>query len=75
MKQGRPILMMTAGVDQIVNNQVSKRYFKKLQAPRKTHRHFNEAWHDLMFDPIIEQLADELIEWMAECAPEKAIAG
>jgi alpha-beta hydrolase superfamily lysophospholipase len=70
-----PVMMMTAGIDQIVNNQTSKRFFKKLQCPRKTHRHFAESWHDLMFDPIIDQLADELIEWMSECAPEKAPAG
>jgi len=70
-----PVLMMTAGIDQIVNNESSKRFFKKLQCPRKTHRHFAESWHDLMFDPIIDQLADELIDWMSECAPEKATAG
>ncbi len=70
-----PVLMMTAGIDQVVNNEVSKRYFKKLQCPRKTHRHFAESWHDLMFDPVIDQLTDELIEWMTECAPEKTPAG
>jgi alpha-beta hydrolase superfamily lysophospholipase len=67
--------MMTAGVDRVVNNAVNERYFARLACPSKKRRHFEQAWHDLMFDPVIDELTDEVVSWMSECAPEKILAG
>ncbi|HEY9869404.1 MAG TPA: alpha/beta fold hydrolase [Candidatus Obscuribacterales bacterium] len=70
-----PVLMMTAGVDRVVNNTVNDRYFARLACPSKKRRHFDQAWHDLMFDPVIDELTDEVVSFMSECAPEKILAG
>lgn len=61
-----PLLMITAGQEKVVNNQVNERLFKRLQAPFKKHVHMEEAWHDLMFDPQIDEVADEIKKWIDE---------
>jgi alpha-beta hydrolase superfamily lysophospholipase len=70
-----PVLMMTAGYDRIVNNPINNAFFSKLVAPSKRSRHFDEAWHDLMFDPVIDEVADEVVHWMSEHTLEKLISG
>lgn len=70
-----PVLMMTAGVDRIVNNVINKAFFEKLSAPAKTAKHFDEAWHDLMFDPLVDEVADEFVHWTSEHTLEKLISG
>jgi alpha-beta hydrolase superfamily lysophospholipase len=59
-----PVLMFTAGVEKIVNNAVNVRLFAKLQAPSKDHIHMNEAWHDLMFDPQVDEVASRSASWI-----------
>lgn len=59
-----PVLMFTAGVERIVDNQVNKRIFAKLQAPAKQHIHMAEAWHDLMFDPQVDEVAEQTVSWI-----------
>ena len=59
-----PVLMFTAGVEKIVNNEVNLRLFKKLQAPSKEHIHMTEAWHDLMFDPLVDEVANRSTSWV-----------
>jgi acylglycerol lipase len=70
-----PVLMMTAGFDRIVNNPVNVAFFEKLSAPAKRAKHFDEAWHDLMFDPQVDEVADEVVHWMSEHTLEKLISG
>lgn len=70
-----PVLMMTSGVDRIVNNPINNAFFNKLVAPSKKAKHFEEAWHDLMFDPQIDEVADEVVHWMSEHTLEKLISG
>lgn len=70
-----PVLMMTSGKDRIVNNPINFAFFKKLSAPEKKHKHFEEAWHDLMFDPQVDEVADEIVHWMSEHSVEKLING
>jgi len=55
-----PMLMLTAGVDRIVNNEASTKIFDLVVAPSKKRRHFADAWHDLLFDPVIDEVADEV---------------
>ena len=59
-----PVLMMTAGKDKIVCNTVNQSFFARLHAPAKRSRQFEDAWHDLMFDPVIDEVADEIDEWI-----------
>jgi alpha-beta hydrolase superfamily lysophospholipase len=58
-----PVLMITAGQERVVNNQVSQKLFDKLQAPSKKHICMQDAWHDLMFDPQIDEVAEEIANW------------
>lgn len=66
-----PLLMLTAGVDQIVDNRANSKFFATLPGPVKHHIHFPEAWHDLMFDPQIDEVAQSILDWMPQCCPEK----
>jgi acylglycerol lipase len=61
-----PVLMLTAGYDKIVNNKVNEAFFERLTAPGKRAKHFAEAWHDLMFDPLVDEVAEEVVQWIAE---------
>lgn len=65
-----PALMLTAGIDNIVDGKVSSRIFERLSAPRKDKRVFDEAWHDLMFDPVIEELSDQVADWIKTISQE-----
>src|SRR5262249_36868903 len=55
-----PVLMMVGGNDKIVDAKIYNRVFEKIIAPAKEKRSFDEAWHDLMFDRVIDQIAIEL---------------
>jgi acylglycerol lipase len=70
-----PVLMITAGLDRIVNNPVNVAFFEKLSAPSKKAKIFDEAFHDLMFDPVIDEVADEVVHWMSEHTLERLISG
>ena len=64
-----PTLMLTAGRDSIVSNAVNTEVFDQLNAPKKTRRHYAEAYHDLFFDPVIDEVSDELVNWIREYEP------
>jgi len=70
-----PVLMMMSGQDKIVNSKVNLAFFENLDAPQKKLKHFPEAWHDLMFDPQVDEVADEVALWISEHAVEKLISG
>jgi alpha-beta hydrolase superfamily lysophospholipase len=59
-----PTLIATAGMDKIIDNKAVNAVFEKLSVPKKR-RHFVEAYHDLMFDPLIDDLTNELVDWIA----------
>lgn len=61
-----PVLMLTAGQEKVVNNEVNEKLFKRLSAPSKKHVHMEEAWHDLMFDPLVDEVADQIKIWQKE---------
>lgn len=61
-----PILMLSAGIDEIVDVQQAQRIFAKLKTPSKRQHRFEQAWHDLMFDPVIDEMVDEIAQWMSE---------
>lgn len=68
-----PVLMLTAGNEKIVNNKINDAVFERITAPSKQKHVFKEAWHDLMFDPVIDDLVERVNNWTAETAPEKLI--
>lgn len=65
-----PAYMFTAGHETIVNNQVNDALFERLVGA-KTKHNFPEAWHDLMFDPVLDELVDILVNWMTEVSKER----
>lgn len=58
-----PLLMLTAGQDRIVDNSASAEMFKRIPAPYKQAHSFEHAWHDLMFDPVVDEVADWVLRW------------
>ncbi len=68
-----PVLMLTAGNEKIVNNKINDAVFERINAPSKQKHVFKDAWHDLMFDPVIDDLVERVNTWTAETAPEKLI--
>jgi alpha-beta hydrolase superfamily lysophospholipase len=72
---GVPVLMMTAGCDRIVNNSVNSAFFNRLNAPAKRHKHFPDAYHDLMFDPVVDEVADEVVGWLPDPVNERLVSG
>lgn len=68
-----PVLMLTAGVEKIVDNSISNTIFESIVSPSKTQFVFDDAWHDLMFDPVIDEMADYLCDWIAESAPSNKV--
>ncbi len=68
-----PVLMLTAGNEKIVNNKVNDAVLAKLTAPSKQKYIYKEAWHDLMFDPVIDELVERVNTWITETSPEKLI--
>jgi len=70
-----PLMMLTAGLDRVVDNRVNAQLFAKFGSAQKKHRHFPEAYHDLMFDPVLDDLVAEVADWMSESQPEKLLTG
>jgi len=69
-----PVLMMHAGVDKIVDTAASKRVYQALQSPSKQERTFESAWHDLMFDPCLDELTNDVVRFISNTsnvAPDK----
>ncbi|HEY9712757.1 MAG TPA: alpha/beta hydrolase, partial [Chroococcales cyanobacterium] len=64
---GTPAMMLTAGHDKIVDTTVCEKVYAQIRSEKRT-RHFQDAWHDLMFDPVIDQVVDESLRWIAETA-------
>jgi alpha-beta hydrolase superfamily lysophospholipase len=59
-----PTLLFTAGADRIVSNAVNSALYAQIPAKSKKRIHLPEAFHDLMFDPVIDQVADEAAGWI-----------
>lgn len=59
-------LMITAGLDRIIDNKAAAGIFAKLNVPHKKRRHFVDAYHDLLFDPAIDDLTKEVTDWISE---------
>lgn len=60
-----PVMMYTAGIERIVNPRASEKMFAQLKCAKEKHV-YQEAWHDLMFDPVIEEMSDNLARWISQ---------
>jgi len=69
-----PCLMMISGRDQLVDNGVNRRVFKRLRSPSKKLRAFETSIHDLTLEPAIEEVSDEIAQWIAQNVASKIIA-
>ncbi|HEY9681971.1 MAG TPA: alpha/beta fold hydrolase [Oculatellaceae cyanobacterium] len=58
-----PVVMFNAGIDQLVDTAVNQQFFNKLQTA-KTNKDYPNAWHDLMFDPVLDDVVQDLTAWM-----------
>jgi len=61
-----PVYMFRAGIDTIVDSKKAQLIFSRLQSPSKREHTFEQAWHDLMFDPVIDELVNDIAAWVAE---------
>lgn len=68
-----PVLVATAGRDKIVDNQATSAIFDMLTVPHKKRRHFVDAYHDMMFDPVIDDLTNEVVDWVSECTRKSSV--
>ncbi len=68
-----PVLMATAGIEKIVNNRVSGQIFNNLKAPIKKEIQFKQSWHDMMFDPIIDELVEQVTVWLNTIESSKVL--
>lgn len=61
-----PLLVATAGVERIVDNRVTERVFERITAPKKKWLHYADSWHDMIFEPVIDDLVGDVTSWMNE---------
>ena len=67
-----PVLMATAGIEKIVDNNVSEKLFNELSAPVKKRLRYESSMHDLMFDTNLDDIVTEVCEWLASVAGSPA---
>ncbi len=70
----QPVLMLTSGLDKVVDNKVSAAVFEKLRSRSKRAVRFENSWHDLVFDQAVDDVAVCIANWMAEVAASKSTA-
>ncbi|MBY0552746.1 MAG: lysophospholipase [Candidatus Obscuribacterales bacterium] len=63
VKLAVPVLMLTAGVERIVNPKVNQKFFDQLSAPLKQSKVYDESFHDLMFDPVLDAVVGDICQW------------
>ncbi|AGA30318.1 alpha/beta fold hydrolase [Singulisphaera acidiphila] len=63
-KVHQPALLMLAGQDRIVNNDLTLTYFERLASPDRHLIIYSKAHHTLEFEPDPERYALDLIEWL-----------
>ncbi|MBZ0184650.1 MAG: lysophospholipase [Candidatus Obscuribacterales bacterium] len=64
-----PLFMATAGIETIVDNQQSEKFFENLDCPSKTRLVMEQSWHDLMFEEELPALIDALCQWREKLNP------
>lgn len=67
-----PAFMCEAGIDQLVDRAANERMWKQLGSAEKKQRLFAEAWHDLMFDPVLDEVVAEITNWIRTTGKTKS---
>jgi len=67
----RPVLLMLAGQDQIVDNRATRRLAARLPTNLVTVIEYPDARHTLEFEPNREQIFDELVDWLQQTCGAK----
>lgn len=60
----KPVLLMLAGHDRIIDNKKTERYFQRIASTQRTLIEYPAAQHTLEFEPNREQIVDDLLEWL-----------
>ncbi|MGE3820227.1 MAG: alpha/beta fold hydrolase [Isosphaeraceae bacterium] len=63
-KVTRPVLLMLAGRDRIVDNAKTLAYVQRLASPRNELIEYPEGHHTLEFEPDPARYANDLVEWL-----------
>jgi alpha-beta hydrolase superfamily lysophospholipase len=58
-----PVIMLSAGRDKIVDSATNEALFQSLQT-KKSSKTYEKACHDLMFDPALDNVVQDLVAWM-----------
>jgi alpha-beta hydrolase superfamily lysophospholipase len=61
-----PTIMLNAGIDKLVDTSLNQRFFERLGAVKKSQHTYEHAFHDLMFDPVLDEVVSALLTWMKE---------
>ena len=67
----QPSLLMLAGLDRIVDNQRTRKYYSRLASPRRDLIEYPEAHHTPEFDADPSRYARDLAEWVAQALPAR----
>ena len=59
-----PSLFVVAGEDRVVDNRAVRAGFGLVPCPDKTYRQINGAWHNLVVDPLREEVAAAVRDWI-----------
>jgi alpha-beta hydrolase superfamily lysophospholipase len=58
-----PVLMLEAGIEQIVSRDANRKLFDSIRA-FKVSKTYENAWHDLMFDPLLDEVVKDIMGWI-----------
>jgi alpha-beta hydrolase superfamily lysophospholipase len=61
----RPVLLMLAGGDRIIDNGRTRAYVDRFAATDRTILEYPQACHTLEFEPDRDRIVDDLLAWMA----------
>jgi len=59
-----PVALFTAGQDVFVNPAQQTEFFERIGAADKTHFHYPEAYHQLLFDLDVDQVLADAASWI-----------
>ena len=65
----RPLLMMLAGKDRIIDNPATQALFETVATPDRRLLVYEDAAHTLEFEPNRDRIIDDLITWMQQVSP------
>jgi alpha-beta hydrolase superfamily lysophospholipase len=66
-----PVALFTAGHDVFVTCEQQEQFFTQIAAPDKTHFHYPESYHQLLFDLDVDFVVEAAAGWINKHLPER----